>query len=104
MPGGAEGGAARRCAAGAGGSAAAVVFCVVEYVEALPSIVAILLEWVVAVGFLAGKRVGWLNPITGTRAGRAAHEGLDRALSFGGADVVLRAEIPVTPRSAPATQ
>ena len=51
-----------------------------------------------AVGFLAGKRVGWLNPITGTRAGHAAHEGLDRALSFGGADVVLRAEIPVTPR------
>jgi hypothetical protein len=53
-----------------------VVFCVVEYGEALPSIVAILLEWVVAVGFLAGKRVGWLNPITTHAPGARPTKGL----------------------------
>ena len=37
--------------------AQAVVFCLAEYAEALPSIVAILLEWAVAVGFLTGKWV-----------------------------------------------
>jgi hypothetical protein len=61
-----------------------VVFCLVEYAEALPSIVAILLECAVAGGFLAGRRVGWLNSTTGIHAGRTNHEALDRALSFAG--------------------
>ena len=72
-----------------------MVFCLAEYAEALPSIVAILLKWAVAVGFMAAKRVDWLNSITGEHAGRTAHEALDRALGLAGADVLLRAEIPV---------
>lgn len=75
-------------------AADAVLFCVAEYAEALPSIVVNLLEWAIADGFLCGMPTGWLNLATGNR-GRAAHAALERALSYAGADVVLRADLPV---------
>jgi NAD(P)H-dependent FMN reductase len=48
----------------------AVLFCVTEYAEGLPVIVGNLLEWAIAGGFLAGKRVGWINVANGTTRAR----------------------------------
>jgi NAD(P)H-dependent FMN reductase len=75
--------------------AGAVMFCVAEYAEGLPAMVGNLLEWAIADGFLCGKRVGWINVATGTTRARAAHDALERALRFAGAEIVTRAEVPL---------
>jgi NAD(P)H-dependent FMN reductase len=73
----------------------AVMFCVAEYAEGLPAIVGNLLEWAIAGGFLSGKRVGWINVATDSSSAQAAHQSLERTLRFAGADIVLRADIPL---------
>ena len=73
----------------------AVLFCVTEYAEGLPAIVGNLLEWAIAGGFLAGKRVGWINVANGTTRARAAHDILERTLKFAGADILLRSDVPL---------
>jgi NAD(P)H-dependent FMN reductase len=72
----------------------AVLFCVAEYAEGLPAVVGNLLEWAIAYGFLSGKRVGWFNVASTAHVG-LANEILDRALRFAGANIVLRADLPV---------
>jgi NAD(P)H-dependent FMN reductase len=79
------------------GQADAVMFCVAEYAEGLPAIVGNLLEWAIAGGFLSDKRVGWVNVASGSNRARAAHESLERTLRFAGADIALRANIPLPP-------
>lgn len=72
----------------------AVLFCITEYAEGLPAIVGNLLEWAIAGGFLAGKRVGWINVSGATRA-RDAHDILERTLKFADAHIVLRCDMPL---------
>jgi NAD(P)H-dependent FMN reductase len=76
--------------------AEAAMFCIAEYAEGLPAMVGNLLEWAIADGFLCGKRVGWINVASGTRRARAAHHALERALEFAGAEIVTRADVPLT--------
>lgn len=73
----------------------AVVFCVAEYAEGLPAIVGNLLEWAIAGGFLSGKRTGWINVAADSSRAQAAHDSLERTLRFAGADIALRADIPL---------
>jgi NAD(P)H-dependent FMN reductase len=77
-------------------AADAVLFCVAEYAEGLPSIVVNLLEWAIADGFLCQEPTGWINLATGYGRGRAAHAALERALSYAGADLVLRVDLPMS--------